>query len=39
LLDRVRTRVSAEEELLDFAARKTYTAADMLRGRKSLSLA
>jgi hypothetical protein len=31
------TRGSATAELLDFPARKTYTAADMLRGCKSLS--
>ena len=30
-------RESAPAQLLDFPARKTYTAADMLRGRKSLS--
>jgi len=33
---RVRTREPAAE-LLDFPARKTYTAADMLRGRESPS--
>ena len=33
----LRTRASAPAQLLDFPARKTYTAADMLRGRKSLS--
>ena len=37
LSHRARTRASAAVELLDFPARKTYTAADMLRGRKSLS--
>ena len=33
----VHARESAPVQLLDFPARKTYTAADMLRGRKSLS--